>query len=190
MKPKSEHQKKNEFLMLVNVFSEQQWGQYESLRLFQGEDKLCCYLSAWDDYFLDNIEHELDNDFLIRREEVLENLRKGIDQDIKRLEFNTEWDGYDSYSFTILASGYTDTFLDDAIRETVSYLQSKYDEEDYEYHDGDKEKINKSAFVAEKIQMLEELMINNNSPVQNTLNKFKKYVREIAQWLEDDVNSS
>ena len=77
MKSKSEHQKKNEYLMLVNFYSEQQWGQYESFRLFHGKDKLNCYLSAWDDYFLDNIEHEFDDDFLIRREEVLENLRKG-----------------------------------------------------------------------------------------------------------------
>ena len=68
----------------------------------------------------------------------MENLRKGIDQDIKQLEFNTEWDGYDSYSFKILASGHIDrTFLGEAIKETISYLQSIYDEEDYEYHDGD-----------------------------------------------------
>ena len=177
--------------MLVNFYSEQQWGQYESFRLFHGKDKLNCYLSAWDDYFLDNIEHEFDDDFLIRREEVLENLRKGIDQDIKQLEFNTEWDGYDSYSFKILASGHIDrTFLGEAIKETISYLQSIYDEEDYEYHDGDEERRNKSAFVAEKMQMLEELLINNNSPVENTFNKFKKCVREIAQWLDDKVNGS
>ena len=177
--------------MLVNFYSEQQWGQYESFRLFHGKDKLNCYLSAWDDYFLDNIEHEFDDDFLIGREEVLENLRKGIDQDIKQLEFNTEWDGYDSYSFKILASGHIDrTFLGEAIKETISYLQSIYDEEDYEYNDGDEERINKSAFVAEKMQMLEELLINNNSPVENTFNKFKKCVREIAQWLDDKVNGS
>jgi len=90
MKPKSEHQKKNEYLMLVHFYSEQQWGQYYSLRLFHGENKLDCYLSAWNDYSLDNIEHEFDDDFFAEREEVLENLRNGIDQDIKKLEFNTE----------------------------------------------------------------------------------------------------
>ena len=50
--------------------------------------------------------------------------------------------------------------------------------------------VDETQPVAEKMQMLEELLINNNSPVENTLNKFKKCVREIAQWLEDDVNSS
>jgi hypothetical protein len=176
--------------MLVNVFSEQQWGQYESLRLFQGEDKLCCYLSAWDDYFLDNIEHEFDDDFLSRREEILENLRKGIDQDIKQLEFSTEWDGYDSYSFTILASGYTDAFFDKAIKETILYLQAIYIEKGFECHDGDREQIKKSDFVLGKIQVLEELMTNNKTSVENKLKTLENYVYEIDDWLEGNVNSS
>jgi hypothetical protein len=190
MKSKSKNHKKNEYLMLVHFYSEQQWGQFYSLRLFHGKDKLNCYLSAWDDYCLDNIEHEFDDDFFVRREEVLENLRKGIDHDVEQLEFDTEWDGYDSYSLKILAAGYIDTFLGKAIEETLSSLQSINEEKNLEYDDGDQDQINKFSFVVGKIQKLKELIANNKTSFESKLRKLEKYVIEIDEWLEANVNSS
>jgi len=99
----------------------------------------------------------------------LENLRNGIDHDIKEFEFNTEWDGYDSYSLRILAAGHIDTFPGKALEETLSFLQSIADEKDLENHDENENHINKFNFVLEKMQKLRELMANNKVSLKTKL---------------------
>jgi len=47
MKSKSEHEKYDQYFMLLEFCSIQQWGRFYNLRLFHAKDKLNCFLKGW-----------------------------------------------------------------------------------------------------------------------------------------------
>ena len=185
MKSKSEHEKYDQYFMLLEFCSIQQWGRFYNLRLFHAKDKLNCFLKGWKGCSLNSIKHELPENYLIMKDKLLRDLREGIDKDIKQLEFTTEWDGYDSYSLKILASGYIDTFLVEAIKKMVAYLRYVYEKEYDDYYD--QVQISKWAFVEEKIRLF-ELLNNSKASAEKRLSELKKSVKEINDWFSDKIN--
>ena len=171
--------------MLLEFYSIRRWGRFYKLRLLHANDKLNCFLEGWKGYSLNSIEHELPRDYLMRKENLLKNLRKGIEQDIKQLEFSTEWDGYDSYSFKILALGYIDTFLCEAIDKMIAYLGEVFEKEYDEYYD--QVQISKWVFVEEEIRLF-EMLKNSKASAAKRLSELKKSIKEINDWFSDKIN--
>jgi len=172
----------NEFFMLVDLYSQNQWSEGYSLRLYNAKDKLACCLSVWEEC-CSYIEHEFEDDYLIRKNQFFENLENGIDQTITNLEFETEWDGYDSYSLRILASGYLDEFIERAIKETVEYLYICKDkcqeEKDDNYEEDEQQYIDKLTFIEDETKVLKGLILDNKTSAQNKLQGLRKSISEI-----------
>lgn len=68
-----------------------------------------------------------------------------------------------------------------AIKETILYFQSIYDEKNFECHDGNREQIGETNFVVEKMKMLKELMSNNIMSVKNNLKKEDCNFRKVCE---------
>jgi hypothetical protein len=189
MKSKIETHKSNQYYILRSFRSKQQWGDSYSLRLFQANNKLACFLKMWKESGFDWIEHELEDHYVQKQEKIIKNLTKGIDQDIKQLEFETEWDGYDSYSLRFLAVGPVDTFFDEAIKNTLAYLQFIFDEVN-EWSIEDDDSDGNGGFTKDYRQMLNSLKGKKTTSDENRLENLKEIVEEIDNCLAENINQS